>query len=275
MKNTLRKSAAVLLAVMVLLSSAVTAFAFSSCTECGRIFENTADFNTHTKICNSDSPNKAITYYCGYCNAVFQTKALLAAHIEDCVLKPVIPAKGNNNSCPHCLEEFEVEAEFNNHIQLCREVFACSRCGLEFKSKSACSLHYIACLVTPTEIKIEVKIKNNPGSTEIKYGDVLVLTAETKNLPGGAYVAWAIDGDAATIEQTQLGETCKVTATGKGEVTVIARVVDKNGKPIKDLSGKEIYDSEVVVCKGGFIYKIISFFKDLFKADRTIPQFVF
>ena len=50
--------------------------------------------------------------------------------------------------------------------------------------------------------------------------------------------------------------------------------LEKNGKPIKDLSGKEIYDSEVVVCKGGFIYKIISFFKDLFKADRTIPQFI-
>lgn len=274
MKRITKKVFAVLLAAVIFAFSGAAAFAFSSCSKCDRIFENADDFATHQKFCGVGSSTEAITFYCGYCNAVFQTKDLLSAHIGSCVLKPAIPAKGNNNSCLYCLEEFDVEAEYNNHVQLCRETHPCSRCGKEFKSKSAVNLHFVACLVTPSEIKIEISIKNNPGSTEIKYGDVLVLTAETKNLPAGAYVKWDIDGDAATIEQTQLGDKCKVTATGKGEVTVIARVVDKDGKPVKDLSGKEIYDSEVVSCKGGFIYKIISFFKNLFKADRTITQFI-
>ncbi len=275
MKKTIKIITAVVMAAMVVVLTMSTAFAFTSCTECGRIFENDADFSTHKKICGVGKNTDAITYYCGYCEAVFQTKDLLAAHIDGCTLKPVVATKGNNNTCPDCLESFDVEAEYNNHIQLCKKVYPCSKCGKEFKNQSAVNLHRIACTFVPEEVKIEISIKNNPGSAEIKYGDILVLTAETKNLPSGAYVEWKADGDAIVIEQSADGKTCKVEAVGDGTAKVMARVVDANGNSIKTLSGEEIYATQTIKVKGNLFQKIISFFKNLFRIERTIVQVVF
>lgn len=274
MKKTTRKIVSVVLAATVIVFSALTAFAFTSCTECGRIFENNSDYSTHTKICGAGKATEAITYYCGYCEAVFQTKALLSAHIDGCVLKPAIPQKGNNNTCPDCLESFAVEAEYNNHIQLCKTVYPCTKCSREFKTSSAMNLHKIACTFVPSEVKIEISIKNNPGSSKIKFGDVLILTAETINLPSGAYVEWKADGDAISIEQTPDGKTCRAEAVGDGVVKILARVVDANGNPIKNLNGTEIYATQTIEVNGNFFQKIISFFKNLFKMDRTIIQTV-
>lgn len=271
MRKTVKGIISVILAATVVVFTMMTAFAFTSCTECGRIFEHSADYATHTKICPMPK-NGAITYYCAYCEAVFETKALLSDHIDGCVLKPAIAQKGNNNTCPDCLESFDVEAEYNNHIQLCREVHPCTKCGKEFKTSAAMNLHRIGCTFVPGEIKIEIAIKNNPGSAEIKLGDVLILTAETKNLPTGAYVAWIVDGNAIAIEQTADGKTCKAEAVSDGTSKVIARVVDANGNPIKMLNGSEIYATQTIKVKGNLWYKIISFFKNLFKIDRTIVQ---
>jgi uncharacterized protein YjdB len=272
MKKTIKSIVSVVLAAIVIVFTVMTAFAFTSCTVCGRIFENNSDYATHTKICGAGKNTDPITYYCGYCEAVFQTKELLSAHIDGCVLKPAIPQKGNNNTCPDCLVSFDVEAEYNNHIQLCKTVYPCSKCGQEFKTSSAVNLHNIACTFVPTEIKITIGIKNNPGSSELKFGDVLVLTAETMNMPSGAYVEWKADGDAVVIEQTPDGKTCRVEAVGDGVVKVMARVVDSNGVPIKTLSGNEIYATQTIEVKGNFFQKIISFFKNLFKIDRTVIQ---
>lgn len=275
MKKLLKKSIAVILAMTVIVFTSLTAFAFVSCTRCGRIFESESDYSTHQKICVSEKTTEAITYYCGYCEAVFQTKELLSAHIGGCVLKPVIAPKGNNNTCPYCLESFDVEAEYNNHIQLCMVVYPCSKCAREFRSSAAASLHKIACVFVPSEIKIEISIKNNPGSAEIKYGEILVLTAETKNLPSGAYVEWKADSDVVSLEQSADGKTCRVESVGNGTAKVMARVVDASGKPVKTLDGTEIYATQTIVSKGGFFWKIISFFKNLFKSDRTVIQSIF
>lgn len=275
MKKTFKAIIALGMAAMVVVFTMSTAFAFTSCTECGRIFENTSDYSTHTKICGVGKNTDAITYYCGYCEAVFQTKALLSAHIDGCKLKPVIPQKGNNNTCPDCLESFVVEAEYNNHIQLCKTVYPCSKCSKEFKSQSAVNLHKIACTFVPEEVKIEISIKNNPGSAEMKYGDVLVLTAETKNLPVGAYVEWKSAGDSIVITPSEDGKTCSVEAVGDGTAKVMARVVDAYGNPIKTLSGEEIYATQTLEVNGNFIQKIISFFKNLFKIDRITVQNIF
>ncbi|MBR5562348.1 MAG: hypothetical protein IKW12_04270 [Clostridia bacterium] len=275
MKKTFRIITAIALAAMIVVLTMSTAFAFTSCTKCGRIFENEADFSTHTKICGVGRNNDPITYYCGYCEAVFQTKELLSAHIDGCKLKPVIPQKGNNNTCPDCLESFDVEAEYNNHIQLCKKVYPCSKCGKEFKSQSAVGLHKIACTFVPSEVRIEISIKNYTESAEIKYGDILVLTAETKNLPSGAYVEWKADGDAVKLEPSADGKTCKVEAVGDGTVKVMARVVDANGNAIKSLTGEEIYAMQTIKVNGNFFQKIISFFKNLFKIDRITVQNLF
>lgn len=275
MKRTLRSIIAVALAAMITVLTMSTAFAFTGCTNCGRIFENESDFATHTKICGAGKKNDPITYYCGYCEAVFQTKELLSAHIDSCKLKPAIPQKGNNNTCPDCLKSFDVEAEYNNHIQLCKTVYPCSKCGKEFKSQSVVNLHKIACTFVPSEVRIEIAIKNNPGSAEMKYGDILVLTAETKNLPAGAYVEWKADSDAVTIEPSADGKTCNVTAVGDGTVKVMARVVDANGNAIKSLTGEEIYAMQTIEVNGNFFQKIISFFKNLFRIDRITVQNLF
>lgn len=275
MKKTFKSIMALALAAMIVVFTMSTAFAFTSCTNCGRIFENDSDFSTHKKICGVGKNTDAITYYCGYCEAVFQTKALLSAHIDGCKFKPLIPQKGNNNTCPECLVSFDVEAEYNNHIQLCKTVYPCSKCSKEFKTQSAVNLHKIACTFIPEEVKIEISIKNNPGSSEIKYGDILVLTAETKNLPTGCYVEWKVDGDAVVIEQSADGKTCNVEAVGDGTVKVMARVVDANGNAVKNLSGEEIYAMQTIEVNGNLFQKIISFFKNLFKIDRIIVQNIF
>ena len=275
MKKTFKIISAVALAAMIVVLTMSTAFAFTSCTKCGRIFENDSDFSTHTKICGVGKNNDPITYYCGYCEAVFQTKELLSAHIDGCKLKPAIPQKGNNNTCPDCLESFDVEAEYNNHIQLCKKVYPCSKCSKEFKSQSAVSLHKIACTFVPSEVRIEISIKNYTESAEINYGDVLVLTAETKNLPSGAYVEWKADSDAVKLEPSADGKTCKVEAVGDGTVKVMARVVDANGNAIKSLTGEEIYAMQTIKVNGNFFQKIISFFKNLFKIDRITVQNLF
>lgn len=275
MKKTVKIISAVALAAMIVVLTMSTAFAFTSCTKCGRIFENESDYSTHTKICGAGKNNEAITYYCGYCEAVFQTKELLSAHIDGCKLKPAIPQKGNDNTCPDCLVSFDVEAEYNNHIQLCKKVYPCSKCGKEYKSQSAVNLHIISCVFVPSEVKIEIAIKNNEGSAEINYGDILVLTAETKNLPSGAYVEWKADGDAVVISQSEDGKTCNVEAVGDGTVKIMARVVDANGKPIKTLNGEEIYAMQTIEVNGNFFQKIISFFKNLFKIDRITVQNIF
>ncbi len=116
-----------------------------------------------------------------------------------------------------------------------------------------------------------VKIKNNPGSKTINYGETLRLTAETANMPVGAYVKWYVDGSGVSMSQNAEKSTCEITSTGSGTVTVTAKVVDKNGTPLSNESG-EISASQKVTSKAGIWQKIVSFFKNLFGANRTIIQ---
>ncbi len=116
-----------------------------------------------------------------------------------------------------------------------------------------------------------VSIKNNPGSKTINYGETLRLTAETANMPNGAYVKWYVEGSGVSMSQNAENSTCDITSTGNGTVTVTAKVVDKNGNPLTNDSG-EISDSQKVVSKAGIWQKIVSFFKNLFRANRTIIQ---
>ncbi|MBR4858660.1 MAG: InlB B-repeat-containing protein [Clostridia bacterium] len=117
-----------------------------------------------------------------------------------------------------------------------------------------------------------VRIKNNPGSKTINYGETLRLTAEvTADLPDGAYVKWYAEGSGVSMSQNEDGSVCEIKSTGSGTVTVTAKLVDRNGYPLTN-SGGEISDSQKVVSNGGFFQKIISFFKNLFSVNRTIIQ---
>lgn len=271
MKKITKRIVAVILAVMVIVIGSMSAFALTACSDCGRIFESNSAYNIHQKVCEP-SGTKKITYVCSYCEAEFGKQVLLSDHIGVCPMKPAIPQKGNANACTECTEIFEDENAYNNHIQLCREVYPCSRCGKEYTTAAFRSAHVLACVFIPIETEPSVEIKNNPGSKEIKYGDVLVLTVEAKNLPSGATVTWVADGGSVELEPSADGLSCRVKGVDDGKSTVFARAKNADGTPVRDTYGTEAYDTEVVDVDGNFFQKIISFFKDLFRMDRTVTQ---
>lgn len=116
------------------------------------------------------------------------------------------------------------------------------------------------------EITATIKIKNNSGSKTINYGETLRLTAETTNQPNGTAVWWYVDG----IKSGE-GNTFEISPES-GSVEVSAKLVDENGTVLIDKNGNEISDFETVTVNSGFFQKLISFFKNLFKINRTVIQ---
>lgn len=271
MRKITKKIIAVIFTVIIAVIGSMSAFALTACSDCGRIFESNSAYNVHSKVCNPDSTKK-ITYVCSYCEAAYETKAMFSEHVNGCPLKPSIPEKGNANACKKCLEVFDDENAYNNHIQICRDVYACSKCSKEYTTASFRNAHFLVCTLIDDEVVIEVNIVNNPGSKVIKYGEILKVNAEALNLPAGATLKWAVDGDTVEIEPSADGKSCSIEGVGDGKSTVFVRVVDADGNPMRDIYGTEIYDSEVVDVDGGFFQKIVSFFKNLFRMDRTVTQ---
>lgn len=115
---------------------------------------------------------------------------------------------------------------------------------------------------------IGLKIRNNPGTKTINYGETLRLTAEITRRPENSTVWWYVDGN-----KSGEGETFEISPSGK--VSITAKLVDSNGTIIKDGDGNEISDSQTVSVKSGFFQKIISFFKNLFGINRTVVQIIF
>ena len=114
-----------------------------------------------------------------------------------------------------------------------------------------------------------VSIKNNLGTKTIKYGETLRLTAITTDMPADAKIYWYVGG----VKKGE-GETFNVSFEG-GMKTVEVKLVDTNGKVLKNVNGNEISDSESVTVKAGFFQKLISFFKNLFGANRIVVQAIF
>ena len=117
------------------------------------------------------------------------------------------------------------------------------------------------------EIIAALKIRNNPGTKTINYGDFLILTAGTANQPDNTYIWWYVDG----IKSGE-GNTFEVSPESES-VEVTANLVDANGDVVIDKNGNEVYDSQTVTVKAGFFQKLISFFKNLFGINRSIVQF--
>ena len=119
-----------------------------------------------------------------------------------------------------------------------------------------------------------IKIKNNPEATTIKYGDILQLTAETTNMPEGAYVAWYYNGTEGAFEYGKSDDTltCMILSLDNGSTEITAVIVDKNGNPILDADGNEISDSQTINSKAGFWQILLSLFKTLFGFNRIIVQ---
>lgn len=112
----------------------------------------------------------------------------------------------------------------------------------------------------------ELDILNNTGSKTINYGETLELTAVVPDKPSDFKVVWYVAG-----EKMGEGETFRVRFES-GTKTVEAKLVDSNGEAVKDASGNEISDSQTVTVNASFFQKIISFFKNLFRINRTVVQ---
>lgn len=143
--------------------------------------------------------------------------------------------------------------------------YICPDCGDEVLGEDAINEH----IATEARMKATVKIKNNSGSKTINYGETLRLTATTTNMPTDAKIYWYVDG----VWKGE-GETFNVSFEN-GTKTVEVKLVDANGNVLKDSKGNELSDLEEVSVKTGFFQKLISFFKNLFKVNRTVVQSVF
>jgi len=114
-----------------------------------------------------------------------------------------------------------------------------------------------------------IKIKNNPGTKTINYGECLRLTAEITNRPQNTKIWWYVNG----IKVAE-GETFEISPES-GRVTITAKLIDDGGNAIFDSQSNEVSDSETVTVNSGFFQKLISFFKNLFGMNRTVIQYLF
>lgn len=113
---------------------------------------------------------------------------------------------------------------------------------------------------------VTVKI-NTPSITTVKYGDILVLSASTSELPENVKLVWkASNGDFALSPN---GKECKCRAEQKG-LTSITVTPTLDGEVLKDADGKTVSAEIKLTAKCGFFQKLVSFFKDIFKVNREI-----
>ena len=120
-------------------------------------------------------------------------------------------------------------------------------------------------------IKTKLSIKS-PSTTTVSYGFTLNLHANVTDLPEGARVVWSMDGSGFELSPYADGMTCGVKSVSKGSATITAKVVDKNGNPVKDANGNEITASQQLTSKAGFFQKLVAFFKKLFGSNMVIPS---
>ena len=119
----------------------------------------------------------------------------------------------------------------------------------------------------PTTVAVvEEEIIKKPSTTEVKYGETLILHADFESIPDGAKIKWSVEGEGVTIVPSEDGKTCAVTSTSTGDVTITAKYTDANG--VEHVSEQEIESN------ASFWQKIVSFFKNLFGISRIIEQVI-
>ena len=120
-----------------------------------------------------------------------------------------------------------------------------------------------------TKFDITIGIRN-PSEKVIKYGDGIILHAETsKTLPDGYSIVWEADNDCFTLTPSEKGETCTVISSVSGMTTFTAKVVDEDGNVVATSGNRQIQS------KAGLFWKIIAFFKKLFGLTKLYPEFIF
>ena len=91
-------------------------------------------------------------------------------------------------------------------------------------------------------------------------------------LPEGWKIQWTVEGAGFNMAPADDGLTCNMISVANGNATVKATLVDENGEAVIDADGNEMSDSKNLTSKAGFWQKFVSFFKNLFRINRIIPE---
>lgn len=107
-----------------------------------------------------------------------------------------------------------------------------------------------------------VKIVNNPGTRDLKYGETLIIKADPDSIPVGGHVEWSVSGSG--FEKNTSANECRIKATGKGTASVSAVLKDSLGREVSSAT-------ETLNLKSNIFLIIIAFFRNIF-SDMTIVQ---
>ena len=143
----------------------------------------------------------------------------------------------------------------------------------EFHNLDGITVHYNYAAVDDI-LPEDGQIIRTPSTDTVKYGETLVLHSGIEALPDGMKIVWTAEGEGVTLAPSEDTLTCKVSCEESGNITVTATLVDEGGNVATDMYGNEITTEQTITSKVNFIYKLISFFKNLFGFSRTILQAV-
>lgn len=119
-----------------------------------------------------------------------------------------------------------------------------------------------------TALNVTIGIRN-PTQKAIKYGDGIILHAETsKTLPEGYSIVWEADNTCFTVQPSADGESCTIISAQSGYTKFTAKVVDEDGNVVATSGVREMQS------KAGFFWKIIAFFKKLFGLTKLYPEYL-
>lgn len=145
MKNTIKRLAALILTVALLLGCATVAFAQATtapanypnfiCHICGTEFYNATTYDLHLVICKKLYSSAPLIYICSFCGQQYENKVSFVSHTTGCPMKDSeVALNPVGNICIYCGEVFHNEKEYNNHIQICYPTEICDKCGNDISS---------------------------------------------------------------------------------------------------------------------------------------------
>ncbi|MBQ8763555.1 MAG: leucine-rich repeat domain-containing protein [Clostridia bacterium] len=110
------------------------------------------------------------------------------------------------------------------------------------------------------------EILRKPSSTSMKYGESIILHINENIVPENAKIEWTSSSNAVKLSPSDDGKSCRVESVENGNATVSVKITAENYASVSD--------SVELQSQVNFIYKIISFFKNLFGINRIISQSV-